>query len=291
MIDFINYYFDLYPITINKDNDMYAFSINSENYVFIPYDRSYDEIDDLVKLNREMILSGSLVHEIIFNKFNKVLNRYDGKDYILLRVYVNINKKITINDIISFLNEGEIVGINSKLLRTNWANMWESKIDYFEYQMLHVIKKYRITYNIEDYYVGLGENAILYFKNVVPQYNGNILLGASHRRIGVHSTLFDLYNPLDLIIDYKVRDIAEYIKDALINSYNIDAIVDTISDNYYFDKFNLSLIVSRLLFPTYFFDIFDKIIDLTKKSSNIENFISKFIESNDLQSILWLKYF
>ena len=46
-------------------------------------------------------------------------------------------------------------------------------------------------------------------------------LSITHRRIGVNSTMFDLYNPLNLIIDYKVRDVSEYLKDAFFNNVNV----------------------------------------------------------------------
>ena len=299
MIDYINYYFDLYPKNINKVDEKYEFYINSEKYSFVLYTRNFDEINELVKLNKEMILNGSLVHEIMINKFGKALNNYEGKVYVLLRIYINENKKIDITDIIEFLNEGKIINQNSILLRTNWASMWESKIDYFEYQMGHVLKKYRITYNIMDYYVGLSENAILYLKSIVPKYQGKLVLGVSHKRIGVNSTLYDLYNPLEFIIDFKVSDIAEYIKDILLHTNNINMILDELFSKYYLDKLNLSLLISRILYPSNFFDMFDnilinkltenKMLDLTKKSSSIENFICEFIEKYNLYPIEWLR--
>ena len=42
--------------------------------------------------------------------------------------------------------------------RTNWSKLWEDKVDYFEYQMGHLIKKYPILYNTIDYYLGISEN-------------------------------------------------------------------------------------------------------------------------------------
>ena len=74
MISYINYYYDLYPVTINEIDDKFMFYINSEKYYFIPYDRNMEELDELVKLNKKMIEKGSLVSEIISNKFNDVVN-------------------------------------------------------------------------------------------------------------------------------------------------------------------------------------------------------------------------
>lgn len=298
MIDYINYYYDLYPVSINEIDDKYMFYINSEKYYFIIYDRNIEELDELVKLNKNMIENGSLVSEIISNKFDDVINNYNGKLYILIRVYVNDLKKVDVNDLIYMLNEKEVDTSYKNISRTNWAKLWEDKVDYFEYQMGHIIKKYPILYNTIDYYIGISENAIFYLKNVVSNYEGNVSLGVCHKRIGVNYTLFDLYNPLNLIIDYKVRDIAEYIKDAFFNENDVNNILKVIYSNYYFDKLNLSLLLSRFLFPSYFYDKFEDIVykgvnegliyETIKKSSSFEDFIDTYIKSCNLQSISWI---
>ena len=298
MIDHINYYYNLYPVSINKVDDKYMFYVNSEKYYFIIYDRNIEELDELISLNKEMINGGSLVSEIIINKFDEALVNYDGKAYILLRVYVNESKKVGIDDVIYMQRQVKLESSYKKISRTNWSILWEEKVDYFEYQMGHLIKKYPLLYNVIDYYLGLSENAILYLKNVASLCEGNISLNVCHKRIGVNFTLFDLYNPLNLIIDYEVRDIAEYIKDAIFNDKDVYNILSNIYSKYYFDKLNLALLASRLLFPSYFFDLFEEIVidecneniifNIIKKSSIFEDFIDSFIKSCNLQSIGWL---
>ncbi len=299
MIDFINYYYNLYPLNIYEYDDRYIFDFNDEKYYFILYDREIDELNSIIELNKEMITNGSLVHEIVFNRFNKSLTLYNNKNYILLRVFINDTKKVDINDIMFMLNEVKIeFDKNNILNRINWSNLWEFKIDYFEYQITHILKKYQILYNTIDYYIGLGENAIQYFKGIVPIYNGNVEIGVCHKRINENSTLFDLYNPLNLIIDYKVRDLSEYIKSIFFNTDNINIIINKVTTKYYFDKFNASLLVSRLLFPSYYFDMFEDIVyksvnegsvkNITKKSSMYENLIGYLIKKFNIQSIGWI---
>ena len=60
----------------------------------------------------------------------------------------------------------------------------------------------------------IAENAILYAKNTNIELKPVLsdYLTISHKRITNQTTLFDLYNPLELIIDLNVRDVAEYIK-------------------------------------------------------------------------------
>lgn len=299
MIDYINYYYNLYPSVINTIDENYMFYVNLEKYYFIVFDRNIEELEEIVDLNKRMIENGSMVSEIITNKYDKIINNYNNKIYILLRVYVNEKKIIDISDIIYMLNEVNIDKSYKYITRTNWAKLWEEKVDYFEYQMGHVIKKYRLLYNTIDYYIGMSENAIFYLKNIVNTYKGQVNIGVAHKRIGVNSSLFDLYNPLNLIIDYKVRDLAIYIKDSFYNEKNMINILNVIFTNYYFDKLNLSLMLSRLLFPSYFYDCFEKIIyrnyneniinNLIKKSSTYEEFLNYFIKNCNLQSIDWLK--
>ena len=298
MLDYINYYYGIYPPTINEVLNGYSFYVDSEKYYFIIYNRELDELDELVKLNKFMIENGSLVHEIISNRFNEMICNFNNNNYILMRVYVNENKIVSIDDICYFVNNHFLNENYKKILRTNWALLWENKVDYLEYQMGHLIKKYPFLYNTNLHYWGLSENAITYYKNL-SYFNNNIIpIGILHKRIKLNSTLFDLYNPLNLIIDFKVRDFAEYIKDCLINDGDYKSIIDKIFKNYFFDKLNLSLFLSRLLFPSYFFDNFDNIIrddlneniiiKITKKSSKIEDLIKDLIKSCNLPSISWL---
>lgn len=299
MLDYINYYYNLYPAFINEIDNKYMFYVNSEKYYMVLYDRNIEELDEILELNKKMILNDSLVHEIILNKYKEALNNYNGKLYILLRVYISDNKLVDINDVIYMLNESRVELSNYKLInRTDWSRLWENKIDYFEYQMGHVIKKYPILYSVIDYYLGIAENAIMYLRNVSNYFDGNIELGVCHKRIGVNYTLFDLYNPLNLVVDYKVRDLGEYIKNAFFNQEDVNEMLKIVYLNYYFDKLNLSLLTSRLLFPSYFFDEFEEIVynernensvfSIIKKSSLYEDFISCFIKTCNLQSIGWL---
>ena len=298
MLDYINYFYNLYPPLLNKENDNYVFFVGNEKYYLTPYRRELSEIKDLVELNKRMISSNSLVHEIIINKFNEPISVISNENYVLLRVYVNDIKKIDINDIIYMLNENvDLSGLKS-LLRTNWVSLWSSKVDYIEYQMGHLIKKYPFLNNTIDYYLGLCENAITYIKNLKMFSDYKIPIGISHKRIIKDATLFDLYNPLNLILDYKVRNIAEYLKDAFFKDEDVNYILNIVYKNFWFDKLNLSLLVARLLYPSYYFDLFEEIIDkeldeniifpLTKKSSKYEEFIDLIIKNCNLQNLQWL---
>lgn len=297
MNNYINFYYELYPDDIVKKGNHYYFVLNNEKYYFVTYDRDVNEADTLYKLNKEMISRNSLVHEIILNKKGEVITLIDEAYYVLLRVYVNESAVITIDDVVFMLNSNDGVFSNSVISRTDWIKLWSLKIDYFEYQIGHLIKKYPYIYNTVDYYIGLGENAITYMKEL----NDNINLSSlsiTHRRIGVNSTMFDLYNPLNLIIDYKVRDVSEYLKDAFFNNVNVYSILDKLFKMCMFDRITLNLLFCRLLFPSYYFDLYENIlendlnenlvINIIKKSASYEYFLSFLIRNWSLYKIEWL---
>lgn len=298
MNNYINFYYELYPDNIVKSKDNYTFVINNEKYYFTIYNRDIAEIDTIFKLNREMIERNSLVHEIILNRKNEPLTLVDGVYYILLRVYVNDTKIISIDDILFMLNSNDSIMDNNIIGRTDWVKLWSLKIDYFEYQIGHLIKKYPYIYNTVDYYIGLGENAIEYIKELSEE-KMNTNLSVTHRRIGANSTLFDLYNPLNLVIDYKVRDIAEYIKDVFFNSdIDVYKILNELFSKAIFDKATLSLLFSRLLFPSYYFDLYENILEMDlneniilniiKKSTSYEKFLYFLMQNWSLYKIEWL---
>lgn len=262
MKNVINYYYNLYPDDIHQEGDHFYFTYLDDKYYFVPYNRSLDEVIALFELNKEMINRGLLVHEIILNKDKHIIINVDKIPYIMLKIYVNDKLKTSIVDINYFSKN--MIGLNYKpiLNKSDWVKLWGDKIDYIEYQINQKGKKYPLICESISYFIGLAENAISYVKNTYMDLNinnfNNLIVG--HRRISINDTLFDAYNPLSFVIDYKIRDLSEYIKSHIFTDKNIWYDVD-----YYFRNNNLSvfeyrLLFGRLLFPSFYFDIYDKII-------------------------------
>ncbi len=79
------------------------------------------------------------------------------------------------------------------------------------------------------YYIGLTENAISYLKYSNLKNNH---IGIQHIRVKYNDNLTNFYNPINLIIDYKVRDIAEYFKSLFFDSkIDIKNIINIIKKN------------------------------------------------------------
>lgn len=257
----IKYYYGLDIANIHQNEKTYYFTYNNYNYIFLKY--NYD-IEEAYKISIE--LRNIKVHEIVLNNNNSPVTKINNENYVLLKIYVK-KAKININDIILFNN---INYQNSKLKNPSWYSLWTNKIDYFEYQVNQMGKKYPLITQSFSYYVGLAENAISLISNI-----GNIPLSLSHKRILSTDTTYELYNPLNIIIDYRIRDVCEYFKSSFFHSKNT---LNEVKSFLFYNPLSYDeacYFFSRLLFPTYYFDIYEKIINNEILEKYLENIISR----------------
>lgn len=255
----ISYFYNLHPENIHQNDKQYKFSIGNNRYVFMPCYRSENEIKELQILSNSLLTQGIYCHQIISNVNSSTVTNVNNIPYVLLQVYINEKRPITFNDLIWFANIN-FSDTNTILRRDNWFKLWTEKIDYFEYQVSQFGKAFPLIRESFSYFVGMAETGISFLKNTNTNYNKTLSL--SHGRIKSDSTLFDLYNPLNFIIDSKVRNICEYFKDNFFKTDD-DKLIDDFF--YYISSINLTtsdylLLYARLLFPTYYFDIYELII-------------------------------
>ena len=157
------------------------------------------------------------------NKYYKIIPAIDGKrvckienvSYVLLKVTTPLNEEISADTIMA--NSIPVFNSLSSLDRSNWAFLWESKVDYLEYQVLELAGDYSIVKSTFNYYVGLSENAIEYYR-AINRENTHLVL--SQKRIYCPNIAKDYYNPTTIVVDYRVRSLAEYIKSYFFNSDN-----------------------------------------------------------------------
>ena len=269
----INYYYGILTDDVIKNNDEYYFYYNNHEYHLITYNRPYEEIKVLYELNIEMLKRNILVHKFIRNINNSIITYINNQAYVLIELCSYKNNKVFLNDIKYYQNFTQNIDYNKELLRNDWINLWSNKIDYYEYQISELGNKYKILNESIYYYIGLGENAISYLKNNYNYEKNNYVV--SHRRINVKKGSIEFYNPINFIIDNKVRDISEYIKESFFNDK-----LDIHEIKLYLNNINLSkndyiLLFSRLLFPSYYFDVYDEIINNNLNEEKIINIIEK----------------
>lgn len=269
----IMYYYNLRIDNITQNNNNYYFTINNDNYCFTIYTRDIKESDAIYKLNKYMLSSNILVHEIIPNKDNYVVTIINNIPYILYKIYINKNKKLTINKLTYLSNY--TYQVDKILTRNNWNILWSNKIDYFEYQINQMGKKYPILVDTFAYFTGLAENAISYVKytTLETQIETSDNPVISHRKI--NNTIESLYNPLNIILDHKSRDIAEYIKLSFLNkNTNIYQELDSYFSNNYYSEYGLRLLYARIIYPSFYFDMYEQIIQGLRKESDLLNIVS-----------------
>ena len=267
------YYYSLNVENIIQKNNIYKFDINTTKYLLIKIDLPEKEILQIYQLQKDIINND--YHQIIINNQNKIVTNIENKYYILFK-YNKKNKPIYLNDLI--INNILIDKTKYELLdRTNWSYLWSQKIDYFEYQIEQFSDKYPIIKESLPYYIGLTENAIQYTSMIDDK---NITL--SHKRITNDTNEVYFYNPLNLIIDYKVRDVAEYFKSKFINSYlSIEEVIYYI--DYILKPDQLITFFTRMLYPSFYFDLYEDILEGKTKEKELLKVIRK---TNDYEKFL-----
>jgi len=281
MKNIINYYYNLKVSDIRQRDGITYFFINGIKYVFIPYTKDLELIKGIYELNSILIKKNIYVHQIILNAQGQILTYVNNEYYMLMKVLYPENK-ISLNDIL-YLNNIDLTAPDV-LIRNKWGNLWADKNDYLEYQISQLGKKHPAIRESVSYYLGLAETSI----SLVNDLNSsNIKLFLSHVRIRERDTLFDLYNPLNMILDYRVRDSAEYFKDKFFNNNDIAEEL-----NYFIRYIQLTyeewvLFFARLLYPSYYFDLYEDIINGREEEEKLDNIVSKHEEYEKVLTIIY----
>ena len=196
------------------------------------------------------------IYRMIKNRNNEFITLIDKKKYILL--YTDKKDDITFDSINTFFKE---INID---IKSDWALLWENKVDYYEKQILRINNKSILE--IFPYYIGLSENAIRVYKEA---NSTNIRKGITHRRLDNN---LDLYSPDNIIVDYYVRDLAEYIKVSFFYDKLDLNILKKFFESVYLSSDDYIILFARLLFPSYFFDCIENNDDIVIYSSKINQY-------------------
>ena len=272
MEEFIKYFYNITVNKINNKSDRYILESNLKKYQLLDYKKD----PNLLYKNYILFKNSKMCcHDIILNKDGNILSEYDGKKYLLLKENISSKRQILFSDIInSFL-------VYDNNLFTNIKEKWEIKNDYYE-NIIKKISKENIVINESfDYYLGLSELSISLLNFV--NFN-NINYYIQHNRINYKDTLEKFYNPVYMVVDSRIRDFALFIKSNFFNDIELSNIEYTI-DKSNFNTDEMILLIARLLYPDYYYDILDNIIynninneqllNCIKKSSSYEEFVKK----------------
>jgi len=299
MKDLIKLYYNIDVNNIEETEKGYEFDYKDSHFLLYLLNRNLDELKDIYQVCEELKVKNILVHTFIQNKDNKIVTTLFDQQYILLKVETSSQIELNVIDMINFTNQLQLSQPKSKLYRNNWSELWSQKIDYFEYQVRELGKDKKVVLNSFSYYIGLAENAISYANNTNQKYKITYLdkITLCHKRIDFPNLYKSYMNPLNFIFDLEVRDVAEYLKSIFFESEE-DAWIELKA----FLKlrklsiYGYQMFYARLLYPSYYFDTYERIMNKKEKEESLLKYIKKapayeqflkkiMLEINQLQPI------
>lgn len=287
MKETLEYYYGLDIENIEELDGKYHFKIENQDYFFVFYNRGVEELEDIINVSNEMVKKCINVHKILINRNNSFLTKVGEYNYILFTVG-NLNEEYDIFDMVKISEKLVLNNNKSNLYRNNWSTLWSEKIDYFEYQVRELSIEKEVVKNSFSYYVGMAENAISYVNNTNMKYGGDSYrIVLSHRRVFYPNYKLNYLNPLSFVFDLEVRDIAEYLK-AMFFKKDISFCLDELSSYLkirHLSLYEYQMLYARLLYPTYYFDVYEsvmnkngdeeKLVNIIKKCDSYEEFLKK----------------
>lgn len=277
----INYYYGLYPENIHQNEKGYYFEYNNTRYFFTKYLGNPKEIEKIYNMHLQLLNQNFYIHPIVLNNQNQILTQINNEPYILM-ITIYYEGKITINDILYFSKT-----YSNIQTKEDWGELWSQKNDYLEYQISMLGQKHKIIRDSFSYYIGLGETAIQLVNSLEKT---SVPLVFAHRRIGNNDTKFDLYNPLNITVDYQVRDMAEYLKNRFFNGEDINEELSLYLNNTKLSTYEYYLFLARLIYPTYYFDLYEEIITDRKKDEEIKKITDKVSDFEKIIKTVYLYY-
>ena len=266
MESLIEYYYDIKVVSIKRINDDDYF-IQSDNGYYV-LSLLYEDIINIQGIIDVLNKTNIKYHLLLINKDHNLFFVYEEKKYCLLKVRCDNNK-------IDLLNNIKVEG------KSDWPDIWGKRIDYYEKQVDEIIEDKSIKYAIQ-YYIGLTEIAI-HFGNELKSIYPNVEYSINHKRLSIPINLLEYYNPLNMIVDIDIRDLAEYFKLAFFEDILTAAELLNMIGKYKLNEEKANYLFLRLLYPSYFFNLYDKYIETKEIDNKMLVYIKK---SKDYESLL-----
>lgn len=278
MKELLETYYNMVGVLEEEGEKCSCFLFHDKKYMFFLCLRSEEELQELVVLNQELINKGLPTSRFIINNRNSFITLYENKKYALLELIPSYYQEYNVLDMVDLADKLVVQSKKSILYRNEWANLWSSKVDYFEYQIGQLGKNKPIILNSFSYYVGMAENAIAYVNNTTKKYKKGVneKITLQRKRISFPNLQMDYFNPLNYIIDIEVRDIASYFKSLFFSSYeDLFIEVNAYLKRRKLDIYGYQLLYARLLYPSFYFDIYEKVMEEEVEEKELLPIINK----------------
>lgn len=273
----IKYYYNIEVTSMHQNNDQYEIFNKNKRYVLTKYKKTINELKEKYSLQLYLQRVNTTCHEIVKNIMGEIITTINNENYVMIWMTIS-------NRIINFEDIKQLTNINlieeyKYIKKSEWQKLWKIKIDYFEYEMKQLNTKYQLINESINYYIGIVETCISMLENMhISNLNKNI----THERITNIMDTDYFYNPLNLIIDNRTRDAGEFLKAEIYSiNYNVVELKKYIANNL-LTKDEIILLLARLTYPSYYFDLCEKIINNKVKEKELSHLInsSQFLEIN-----------
>lgn len=250
--------------------------IKKDNYYIIKTDKDIywltnDFSIDSIEIFKYLKINNIYCHEIIKNIYGDFISKFEEIEYILIKI-IDSNEKI----VDYYYIKKYLINLNS-VKEIDWKELWSNKLDYYELQMEEFGTKYPIIKKSFSYFDGLCEASICYLNYL---NNKKQTMYVAHKRIFYE----DKYLlPTNIVLDTYIRDIAEYIKYEIIVMNSDFNKIKLIIDKLILDYNEAIMLFSRILYPSYYFDIYDLIMKNEKTEDDLNNIIKN---SDTFESLL-----
>lgn len=260
----IMYYYGFENISIIRQKKRKYIKHNNDIYIIC---RVYNEKEvlELYELTR----GNPFFYKFIPNKDGSIFTMYQDFIFVLLKIN-DKSSMITQNKNQISLDENKKYYLD----RSDWYKLWTRKNDYYEYQYQHIKGKYKVIDESINYYIGLAENAISYIANIPINLKEQEKKGLYPKRL-LES---EYHNPLNYVIDYKERGLSETLKYLFLNKKYLSQNIENIILSYNCTETGYKLLYGRMLYPSMYFDIYDKVINDFENEKELVNVIKRLKE-------------
>ena len=229
-------YYDLKDFTLIRKRDFVIIIVKKS--IFYLY-----KIDSLKNAEECEFLSSRVPYCDVFvsNIYGQFITTYQANFYILIHHVPRQNYRFFVFSFYSLEKE----------IYLNWRSLWIQKSDYLSSFYLSVQGKYSLIDESISYYIGLLEMGIFILKDFEGYHDFSC----------VQHKVFDeeqYFNPLNLVVDLKERDFAEYLKYIFWQSIYKDIDICNLIQKGK-NIFQYDLVIARMLLPNYYFSIIDDV--------------------------------
>lgn len=232
----------------------------------------------------------------LLNKYGDWITTYQGREYVVLyATYLSNNISSQESHSLAHFHEKNTIYPYEPQIASSygkWKTLWIHKLTKYEELIKEEAQAYPTVFydhvmDVFPYFIGLSENAIQYVQECEFEHRyhdvdqGTITFQRYRNQLSERVLWMN-----ELFYDHPVRDIAEYIREKLLN-IGEEGLKDCLTFlNEYtavrpLSPFSYRMLIGRLLFPIHFFDFLEHVL-MTKEPMK---FYDQLLEVCEKQSL------